>query len=95
VLCIIGENLPAKLAGWISHWLIEVQPQVYIGVVSARVRDQLLQQVRNQLATGGGATAVYSARTEQGLMIKTYGATTQRVVDLDGVLLMAKRTPLP
>ena len=94
MMCIIGENLPSKLAGWLSHWLIEVQPQVYVGVVSARVRDQLLQQVRSQLAKGGGATAVYPTRNEQGMMIKTYGVTTQHVVDLDGVLLMAKRTPL-
>ena len=52
------------------------------------------QVMGNLACIAYGATAVYPARNEQGMMIKTYGATTQHVVDLDGVLLMAKRTPL-
>lgn len=90
MLILIGERLESGLAGWLSHFLLEVAPQTFVGVVSARVRNEILQVVPRKLA-GGALTVVYTARNEQGYIIKTYGETTYQVEDFDGLTLMARR----
>ncbi len=91
MLILIGERLESGLSGWLSHFLLEVYPQTFVGVVSVRVRGEILQSIPRKLS-GGAVTAVYTAQNEQGYVIKTYGETTFHVVDFDGMAFMARRT---
>ncbi len=91
MLIIIGERLESGVSGWLSNFLLEVSPQTFVGVVSTRVRTEILQAIPRKLA-GGAITVVYTARTEQGYVVKTYGETTYQVVDFDGLALMARRS---
>ena len=76
---------PSGLTGAITKWLMEVSPGVYVGHLSARVRDELWGMITENIKHGR-AVMVYSTNTEQGLEYRTCGETWN-VVDFDGVLL--------
>lgn len=54
------SNCPPKLRGDLSKWLVEINAGVYVGRVSARVRDELWQRVCENLRDGR-ATMVFRA----------------------------------
>ena len=58
------EKCPLALRGDLTKWLQEISLGVYVGQVSARVRDKLWQRVCEE-SKNGRATMVYSARNEQ------------------------------
>ena len=63
IICI--SNCPPALRGDLSKWLSEVNTGVYIGKLSAKVRDELWKRVCNSIRSGQ-ATMVYSTNNEQG-----------------------------
>ena len=75
------------MRGDLSQWLIEIDPGVYAGHLSARVRDALWSRVRLHLKHGR-ATLVYTTQGEQGLTFRTHGATWQPI-DLEGITPLA------
>lgn len=79
---------PAGLRGFITRWLLEISAGVFVGVVSARVRDLLWDRVL-ELAKDGRAILVYRARTEQRLEFKVHRYDWQPV-DFDGVQLVRR-----
>lgn len=91
MIVLIGERLPAKLSGYMSQMLMEVAPQTYVGVVSARVRMQLCGEIRRQLGPFGAMTVIYTSKTPQGYTIEAYGDTSYTPVEYDGIHLMAMR----
>lgn len=84
-------DCPPKVRGDLSKWLCEVNTGVYVGNLSARVRDELWHRVCENLKNGR-ATMVYSAQGEQRLNFEVHHALWEPV-DLDGIKLM--RRPLP
>ena len=91
MLIIIGEGLPPKVSGYIKTMLLEVAPHTFVGVVSARVRTQLVAHVRAHMGAYAGCTVIYTSNTPQGYCLQTYGHTTWQCLDLDGIHLMARR----
>lgn len=81
-------DCPPKIRGDLSKWLCEINTGVYVGSVSARVRELLWNRICDNLSRGK-ATMVYSAANEQGMAFKVYN-TTWEPVDLDGITLMRK-----
>ena len=53
MMIMLFEKVPPALQGEITQWLIEVKTGVYIGDVSARVRDQLWSHCLQRRNTGG------------------------------------------
>lgn len=82
---------PPGLRGDVTRWLVEISTGVYVGNLSARVRENLWKRVCEHLKTGK-ATMIYSAHNEQGFAIRVHN-TEWTPVDFDGVHLMRK--PLP
>lgn len=91
MMFLIGERLPSKLHGYLSHLLLEVQPQTFVGVVSARVREQILAEITRQIGPFGAMTVVISGKNEQGFVVRVFGQTTFTPLDLDGIQVMARR----
>lgn len=89
VLCVM--NCPPSLRGDLSKWLNEVNTGVYVGKLSARVRDELWDRVCENIKSGQ-ATMVYSTNNEQGFTFLTHN-TTWKPIDYEGITLMQK--PLP
>ena len=81
-------DCPPKLRGDLTKWLFEINTGVYVGKISARVRDKLWERICENLSKGK-ATMVYSANNEQGLEFKVHH-TTWIPVDFDGLTLMKR-----
>lgn len=83
------EHVPAKVRGELSRWMIEPRACMFVGSISAMVREKLWEHLIKDYPDCG-AMLLYSAQTEQGFAIRTNGDTTRRVVDMEGVALIQR-----
>lgn len=81
------ETVPVSLRGELTRWLIEPHPGVFVGHISALVRDRLWDKCC-QRAKGGGVLQVWSTNNEQRFAVRTFGATRREVVDFEGLQLI-------
>ena len=86
IICI--SNCPPGLRGDLSKWLSEVNTGVYIGKLSAKVRDELWRRVCDCIRSGQ-ATMVYSTNNEQVYAFQTHN-TTWFATDYEGITLMKR-----
>ena len=86
------EKCPLALRGDLTKWLQEISLGVYVGQVSARVRDKLWQRVCEE-SKNGRATMVYSARNEQHLNFRVHN-TSWEPIDYDGLKLIMRPSPV-
>ncbi|MGI5397633.1 type I-E CRISPR-associated endoribonuclease Cas2e [Streptomyces sp. CA-251251] len=93
MLVIATTAVPDHLRGALSRWTSEVVPGIFVGSVSARVRDQLWQAVTETVADGA-AVLVHPAPTEQGYAIRTAGSRRRVPEDFDGLTLIRMRAAL-
>lgn len=87
---VVLTAVPPALRGVLTRWLVEIAAGVFVGHVSARVRDHLWQRITDDIGRGR-AIMVHSARNEQRLAFRVHGHDWQPV-DLDGVSLMLRPT---
>ncbi|MHB9848966.1 type I-E CRISPR-associated endoribonuclease Cas2e [Streptomyces krungchingensis] len=87
MLVIATTAVPDHLRGALSRWTSEVVPGIFVGTVSARVRDQLWQAVTETVGNGA-AVLIHSAPTEQGYAIRTAGTRRRVPADFDGLTLI-------
>ncbi len=92
MVILICEKVPTGLRGELSRWMIEPKTGVFVGKMSAIVRDKLWLRVEQKLK-GGAAILAYPSNTEQGFIIKSCGDTTRQLVDYDGLMLVKVPTP--
>ena len=81
------ENAPAKLRGELTKWLMEVKAGIFVGTVSAIVREKLWEKVDKE-EKKKGAVLLYSQDNEQGFSMEMSGFPTRNVIDLDGAQLI-------
>lgn len=86
MIVITITKTPPALRGDLTRWCQEIQTGVYVGDVSARVRDKLWDRVLKNIGNGE-ATLVYNTNNEQGYAFRTTRMSRQ-VVDLDGMLFV-------
>jgi CRISPR-associated protein Cas2 len=89
VIVLVLDKARPALRGQISRWLMEVKPGIFVGTVSARVRDAIWAMIRAR-HTQGGALLVARARNEQGFVMESHGAPTRQVFDIDGLTLIRR-----
>ena len=83
------EKVPPRLRGYLSRWLIEVSTGVYVGRVSAVVRD-LLWEKSIDLGGDGRLIQAWTVSSEQGFEFRLHGDHGRSIVDFDGLLLVSK-----
>ncbi len=88
MVVIVLEKCPPALRGDLTKWLQEASVGVYVGQLSARVRDELWKRVCSE-AKSGRATMIFSARNEQHYQIRVHN-TCWEPVDYDGLTLMMR-----
>lgn len=81
-------SCPPSLRGDLSKWLNEINTGVYIGRLSAKVRDELWNRICENIRDGQ-ATMIYSAANAQGYEIRVHNSTWTPV-DYDGITLMKR-----
>ena len=87
MVVMILERVPESLRGELARWLIEPHPGVFVGDVSALVRDRLWEKCCRRLK-GGAVLQVWSSNNEQSFEIRTWGATRREIVDMEGLRLV-------
>lgn len=87
MVVIVLERVPPSLRGELTRWMLELRPGVFVGKVSAMVRDRLWEMVCRGMK-GGAGLLVHTADNEQGFAIRFWGETSRSVVDFDGLWLI-------
>lgn len=87
MIVMILESVPASLRGELSRWLIEPYPNVFVGHVSAMVRDRLWDKCCKSKRLGG-VVQIWSTNTEQHLQMRMAGDTRRAIVDMEGLQLI-------
>lgn len=85
------ELVPPRLRGWLTRWLTEITTGVYVGRVNALVRDLLWEQVTSDMKSVSRAVLVYRSNAEQGYSIRMFGDSRRKLVDVDGLQLVANQ----
>lgn len=88
MVVMILEKVPTALRGELTRWLLEAGTGVFVGTVSAVVRDLLWEKCLEK-ARGGRCVLVYRAANEQGFALRMAGDSKRRLVNLDGLTLVA------
>ncbi|WP_370422407.1 type I-E CRISPR-associated endoribonuclease Cas2e [Streptomyces sp. QH1-20] len=92
MITLAATAVPDHLRGALTRWLLEVTPQLYVGTVSARVRDEIWAAV-SACIDDGVAVLTYPAANEQGFALRTAGRHRRRPIDFDGLTLVAFGEP--
>ncbi|MDI6412707.1 type I-E CRISPR-associated endoribonuclease Cas2e [Streptomyces albus] len=90
---IILTTCPAGLRGFLTRWLLELSPGVFLGAPSARIRSILWDEVR-QYAGQGRALLAYQTDNEQGFAFETH-SHPWHPIDHEGLTLLHRPTTTP
>jgi CRISPR-associated protein Cas2 len=88
VTVIVMSAVPKGLRGDLTRWLLEISPGVFVGRVTARVRDHLWERICRHISDGR-AVMVNAAKNEQGLTFRVSG-DAWRPIDFDGLMLIQR-----
>jgi len=86
MVVMILERVTPSLRGELTRWLVQPKAGVFLGGVTARVRDLLWQRVARSLKDGA-ATMIYSDNSEQGFSVLTLGKPNRIMTDFEGLYL--------
>ncbi|MEV7683446.1 type I-E CRISPR-associated endoribonuclease Cas2e [Streptomyces sp. NPDC088341] len=82
--------VPDHVRGALTRWMIEPTPGLYVGTLSARVRDEFWRVV-GALIGSGAAALIHPETNEQGYTFHTAGERRRALADFDGLTLVAFR----
>ena len=88
MVIILLERVPVSVRGELTRWMLEPRTGVFVGKVSAMVRDRLWERVCSGMR-GGAGMLLYTTDNEQGFAIRFWGSTSRSVVDFDGLTLVS------
>lgn len=91
MVTLILEAVSPSLRGTISKWMIEPRAGVFVGTLSATVREELWKRVCAE-SGAGRCVMIYSAANEQGFAIRSWG-DSERVIDVREGLYLVRRLP--
>lgn len=87
MVVLILERVPPGLRGELTRWFLEPKAGVFVGKVSAMVRDRLWDKACGQ-AKDGGCMMIHAGDNEQGYRIRSLGGTTRSIEDFEGLFLV-------
>lgn len=90
MIVLVLERVSASVRGELTRWLLEVRAGVFIGNVSAEVRERLWAKACKGRGVGAGVL-LHRAATEQGFAVQVCGEPGREIVDFEGLTLV--RTP--
>ncbi len=88
MLVIVVENVPHRLRGRLAVWLIEIRAGVYVGNLSAKVREMIWAQIVDGIEEGN-AIMTWSTNTESGFDFVTLGKNRRLPIEFDGLKLVS------
>ena len=87
MVVLILERVPPGLRGELTRWFLEPKAGVFVGRVSAAVRDRLWNKACMH-AGEGGCLMIYRSDNEQGFRVLSWGQTARSIEDFEGLFLV-------
>lgn len=87
MVVLILERVSQGLRGELTRWFLEPKSGVFVGHVSAMVRDKLWEKACGQ-AKGGGCLMIHTSDNEQGYRVRSWGDTSRSIEDFEGLFLV-------
>jgi CRISPR-associated protein Cas2 len=87
MVVMILERVPQGLRGELTRWFLEPKAGVFVGRVSAMVRDRLWDKACGQ-ARDGSCVMIHTSNNEQGFLIRSWGKASRLVEDFEGLFLV-------
>lgn len=87
MVVLMVERAPVGLRGELTRWMIEPRAGVFVGKMSAMVRDKLWERACKS-CKDGAVTLVFSSQTEQGFTVRTHGEASRALVEWEGLFLV-------
>jgi len=87
MVVLILERVPPGLRGELTRWFLEPKAGIFVGRVSAMVRDHLWEKACGQ-AREGGCVMIHTSDNEQGFRIRNWGRTARSIEDFEGLFLV-------
>jgi len=87
MVVLILERVPPGLRGELTRWFLEPKAGVFVGRVSAMVRERLWEKACDQ-SKGGGCLMIHSSDNEQGFRFRSWGEMARSVEDFEGLFLV-------
>jgi CRISPR-associated protein Cas2 len=84
------ENVDESLRGECTRFLLEVKAGIFLGTISAKVRELLWNTIKERIDEGG-AILVFSYPNEQGFVLDMWGDPKRVVSDFEGLRLITNR----
>ena len=96
MIAVITSNVNEQVRGYISRYLIEINTNVYIGNISARVRDGMIRTLSDNINNGWAFIAWSNDMMETGFEFKCIGNDCPIIsIDLDGLMIPCHYIRLP
>ena len=77
------------MRGELTRWMLELHAGVFVGNISAMVREKLWEEVCGKLS-GGAGILVHSAANEQGFKARFWGLPSRTIEDFEGLFLVRR-----
>jgi CRISPR-associated protein Cas2 len=82
------DNVLPSLKGELSRWMIEPKAGVFVGNLSALVREKIWEKILQNKQKCKGGMLLHSTNNEQGYDIIMFGETKRIFEDYDGLKLI-------
>ena len=87
MIVIVTENIPPRLRGYLSRWLLEVRSGVFVGCYSSSVRQILWSTVIKEIEDGN-AVLIWAVNNESGFDFRKKKKNRREPEDFDGMKLV-------
>lgn len=87
LLVMILERVKPSLRGELTRWLIEPKAGVFVGKVSALVKEKLWNKCLKS-AGDGSVVQIWTDSNEQGFSLRCHGERARNLVDMEGIVLV-------
>jgi len=90
MVVILLERVSPSLRGELTRWFLEPKAGLFVGNVSAMVREKLWEKIQDSAGRETAGILLWKSNTEQGFRILSFGDTTRKVTEWDGLQLITK-----
>lgn len=90
MVVLVATSVKPGFRGELSKWMLEPHAGVFVGNLSARIRERLWEKIEREV-TEGSAVMIYTSRSEQGFQVRSHGDRTRIPEDFEGLTLIRQR----
>lgn len=87
---VVASDTPPAVRGMLKRWFMEPRANVFVGVVTPRVRHEVVQYAL-RLAPNMSLLVIFADNCSQGFAIEMYGTPDRQLVEICGLQLISEQ----